>query len=375
MTIRSISSLGACHPKYPIKQLRKVLEQCGKVQGEIPIRWLDLFFNERNSKNVTSLMSLPFRKTLMPAIINGPGLNNNRVQPHEITYGYNQASLVKEIEKKGKFLLKFEARVKTIKKIADKSTTKQMDLVAINPWLEHGKVSDLAMANLSSIIWQYFLQARIIDNPRGGSPFVVPKYYRELHGFNPDKNLWSNDLDGEDFFAGSLVDYYNNAVKNDVAYCFAWDVTQNGMSGKEPAWLPPQKRTYWPTSREFRVYEKWIEGVDATSPLDAQDTKGLKVQPSNDGKKQDFVWKLGDGKNSATILFPKKHKVKFKSVKIVKNGKVICKPTFRGFYKEDKSNRQIWDCIGKHTSSFPDNCVIQADGMAWIIEKAAFRVD
>lgn len=371
---RGISCLGLCHPKFPLKQLIACWKSLPALRG----RHLDNFFNPKHSKKFAKVLQQEQRKHWTVAVINGPGMNNAVTQPHEITYKETTASVDKKVREGNKrFLNAYEGRLKHVHQVIAKNNSGALAL-SINPWLEHMTVSKQAFDKLANIALQFFPDALIIDNPRGGSPYIPGnKYAKEEHGSHAPKNIRFADLDGEDWEGVDLLAYGTRFAN--TTSCFIWGPECNGRDPKAPAggFLPPEKRAAWPLSRDFATYRAWIL-PDALTPApgpSAQDLAGKQRHDPRDGVKQDFVWKLGDGKNYAIVLFPKAFNyTRFKSVKIVKDGKTLDTAKYRYNYTEDGSNRQVWD-FSKHITAFPKNCVLHADGHAWVLDFAQFRID
>lgn len=364
MTNIGISCLGLCHPKYPVGKLVKAFKDAEAVR----FRWIDLFFNAKDSNNVKKLLAIPKPKFVTVSIINGPGMNNNRTQPHEITYRETTASLEKKILKgDAKFLSQFEARIKYVKSLVGSETR-----TIINPWLEHQPIQKKTLDVLADIVLNFFGDI-CIDNPRSGNSFFSG-YVKEKHGDKPGP-IDIADLDGTDWESVDLYKYLTTYQNN--AFTFIWGLRENGNDKHIAEWLPPEKRTSWPTDREYAAYAYYLrpDALTVNSPLNPIDTNGLNLIDPFDGPKRDFVWKLGDGRNYAICLMPKRFKDRFKSVVLKKDGKIFDTGKFRGLYTEDGSNRQIFD-FTKHIASYPDNCILVADKkFGWVLKKPQYRID
>jgi len=367
MANRGISSLGLCHPLYNVTGLAGALRK-----SDIVITgWLDNFFNPNNSRNARRLLRKEFRKPVICRvhIINGPGLNNSRVLPHEITYGYTHDSLEKAVLLgKRSFLSLYQNRCKHLKKILDVARN-DVELL-ISPWLEHKPIRRKTLDILADIATGVFGDIGVVDNPVTG-PFHSG-YIRERHGSNPGQ-VDIADLDGEDFEVVDMVRY--GARHKDIKACYIWGLSDNGLNHKKP-WQPPEKRTDFPTGREFKTYGYWVsEGaITVSQGVNANDLMGLNILKSEDGERKDFLWKLGDGKDHAIALFPRRFKNPFKGVKVVCNGRLLDCGKYRGHYTHDNSNRLIYD-FKRHTSWYPDSCVLVADKFGWILDKPQFRID
>jgi hypothetical protein len=327
---------------------------------------LDNFFGS-NTRNVEKILALGKPTVLRIHIINGPGMNNNRTQPHEISYKETTGSLDKKIQVGDRgFLGKFRSRVIAIRQTLSHNVG-PLELY-ISPWLEFMPISKKSFDTLSDIIMEVLPQAQIICNPRSGRGF--PDRLLEVHSDNGNPRAHIVDLDGKDIEAIDVPAFMTRFANCHV--CYGWDVRENGLDGREP-WKAPQQRTSWPTSRIFNVYQYFVtpNADRIMSPLDPQDVRGLKIQPAHDGAKKGFLLKLGDGKTFGVALFPPNLK-RFKSVVIKKNGKVIDIGTFRGIYHDE--GRMIYD-FKKHPSTLPDNVVLVADNLGFILEKPQFRID
>lgn len=359
---RGISPLGLCHPRYDVNGLIRAFSRATVIR----FGYLDNFFGS-NTRNVEKVLALGKPTILRIHIINGPGMNNNRTQPHEISYLETTTSLDKKIQQGDRgFLDKFRSRVIAIKQTVSHNVG-PLELY-ISPWLEFMPISKKSFDTLSDIVLQILPDAKIVCNPRNGRGF--PDRLLEVHSNNGNPRAHIVDLDGKDIEAIDVPAFMKRFANCHI--CYGWDVRENGLDGREP-WKPPQQRTSWPSSRIFTLYQYFVtpNADRVTSPLDPQDVRGLKIQKVNDGNKQGFTFKLGDGRNYGVALFPKEFK-RFKSVVIKKNGKVIDTGSFRGFYHDE--GRAIFD-FKKHPSTLPDNVVIVADGNGWILEKGQFRND
>lgn len=366
MSNRGHSALGLCHPGFKFDMLVKSF----KDSSVIRCGWLDHFFNSKNSNNAIKLIKLARQKFIRVHIINGPGLNNNRVQPHEITHGYTHKSLVSAIQKNDKrFLDKFRARCKVIGNICAKAPPGTLDL-AISPWLEHQPIPAPVFKTLAAIVKEEIPQAAIVDNPVNGG--FVPGFLREFHGDQAPRDIDIADLDGID---AEACDVRAFAERHKTAKaCFYWTLRDNGFKPKE-SWLPPERRKSWIGVREMKLARYFIDpmALTAKSPVNPVDIRGLKLANPNDGWKKAFVWKCGEEKAYATALLPAI--TNFKTVVIKKDGAVIDIGRFRGRYTEDWSNRPIWD-FRKHPADLPDNCVLVADNLVgWVLSKPGFRID
>lgn len=249
---RGISCLGLCHPKYPVDKLIQAFEDA----PVIIFGWLDHYFNSEGAKNAIKILSLPKEKFCRVHIINGPGLNNRRVQAHEITRGFTNASLELAIRRKDKgFLRKFKGRLDNLEAILKRAHPAQMEL-AISPWLEHIPLKQGTFKILADIVAERFPQAHIVDSPVSGE--ASAKYLREKHGDKSDpKKIDIVDLDGLDYNLTYLPGY---AEKYEAAKaCFVWGLGENGNKGSS-GWVPPDKRKGFSNDEDFKVYKKFLKG-------------------------------------------------------------------------------------------------------------------
>lgn len=368
---RGRSFLGLCHPKFDMAGLLKSFETATEIRGG----WLDHFFNPKDSKNAVTLLRQEKRKFIRVHIVNGPGMNNGRTCPHEITYRETTQSVCTKVRAGDKaFIQKFQRRLAVLRGIVDQALPGTLEL-AVSPWLEHMPIPEDVFKKLATQCSAVFPEARIVDNPRDPStPFIPGPWLHERHGDVPNpKNLDIVDLDGTDFEFADIPAFMRR-YRNCRAVLL-WGLGENGNWAQE-AWLPPEKRTGWTSARELPVY-RYFNRPDAdevTSELAIADLRGVKQRHNpQDGYKNDFVWKLGEWKKTAVIVFPRRFRGHFRKIEIVKNGKVIDRPRFRAVLN-DGTGRLIYD-TGKHPVSFPDNCVLKADGNGWALAKPQFRID
>lgn len=376
---RGRSSLGLCHPKYDVKGLISSF-------ADVPVArfsYLHRFFNAKDFSNFEKLVrGLNKPKSISIKIINGPGVNNGRTQPHEITYKETNRSLVNKIRTNDRnFLGKFEGEVKAIRRLVDvaQQSPGGVGELFISPWLEYQDVPEDAFKTLANIVKRYFPEAQLVSNPRDNRSFCKG-FLREAHGDRPDPSVDLVDLDGRDWegLDGkgpvdmiAFAKRYGNCKRVDC-----WGLCENG-NAKDEDWKRPEQRTAFPKTRDHKFYQYWhrADAISVNSALNPNDTKGKKVQDSTDGPKQGFVWKLGEGKGYSVILLPSFVKG-FKSAKVIKNGKVLDVGTSRGFYKHDPAHaRRLIVDFKRHPSELPDNCVLVVDSNCWILEKPQFRID
>lgn len=366
---RGISPLGLCHPKYPVKEFLRCFDGATVIRSG----WLDNFFNASNSNNARLLCSQPKQKLIRVHIINGPGMNNGRTQPHEISYKETTQSLSRKILAGDRsFFQKFDRRVQAINTITSVAPAGTLELL-ISPWLEHQQIEKRVFDILAARVLAIIPSCRIVDNPLRGSAFQG--YVAETHDKNANPANWDIfDWDGTDVEA---TDSRSVCVRFDnLKMVLGWDVRENGLDGKE-SWKKPQDRVSWPQKRIFTFYRYMVrpDALVVQSPVNSIDTNGKRLNDPTDGWKRDFVYKIGDGRNFGVCLLPRSFNGKpIKSMTIQKDGRVVDRGKKRGNYTEDGTNRQIFD-FKYHPSRLPDNCVVVADRNAWVLEKPQFRVD
>lgn len=378
MNNRGVSSLGLCHPKYPVGQLLQTFPADHMV-----FRWLDHAFNPKNSKNAVLLLKQPKMKKVSVHIINGPGLNNRRVQPHEITYGYTNEKLVRELQSSSeRFIKKFRARLVALRAIIDKKHPDYPIDLAISPWLERTPLANRkVMERLWSETIRIFPEAHMIDNPVQGNFIKTPnwRFLKEKHGANPGPGIDIYDLDGEDWEGVDMAAYGKRGVG--AWACFIWGYKDNliktvkDAAGKTvPVFQPFEKRTNAPTQRELKEYRYWMDD-SALTPVapNPADTAGYVVQPVPDGSKTGFLWKLGEGKNHAVILLPKNMVTNRPDVIAINhNQKRIDTGEFRGFYHGD--GRPIYH-LSRHIVDYPKGCVVIAHMRCFPLQLPGLRID
>jgi hypothetical protein len=366
---RGRSALGLCHHKFDVDGMIETFDAATKIR----FGWLDLFFNARNSNNALKIIKLPQPKFCRVHIINGPGMNNVRTQPHEITYRETTQSVVKKILNDDKvFIAKFRARARALSDIFAQAPAGTLEL-AISPWLEHTEIPLKAFVKLAEIILEIIPHALIVDNPRGVIP-CFDGYLKEKHGDKPSTRADIVDLDGTDFEMIDVFSLMRRYSKSKAV--FLWGLGENGNSRSDTTWLPPEKRTEFTSERELPCYKHFVrpDADQVLNDINPIDFKGVSKRfRARDGTKVDFVWKLGEWKSTAVCLFPRQFRGRFDNVEMRKDGRVIDRARFREI-AADGTGRLIYDW-NRHPCGYPDNCVIVADGNAWVLDKPKFRID
>lgn len=251
--MRGISSLGLCHPRYEVERLIR----CFSNADYIVFGWLDKFFNARGSRNAIQVMSQPKRKVVRVHIINGPGLNNRRVQPHEITYGYTHATLVRAIKRGDEaFLRKFRRRCRHIREVCSYAPAGTLNHLSVSPWLEHGRISAQVFDILAEIVREELGGVDgfvgTVGNPVKGR--VVGGSFSERHGDRLEADII--DLDGIDYRAANMSRFKELARRADIAYIWSWSDNGLTLGGK---WKKPEERRDFSHQGRWEAYQKWVE--------------------------------------------------------------------------------------------------------------------
>lgn len=369
MNNRGVSCLGVCHPLYNVNGLIASFKHADVIR----FGWLDHFFNANSSAKAGKLMRLKKKKFCRIHVINGPGLNNKRTQPHEITYKETTQSVCEKLIKKDKqFTNKYIQRLQALRKICNLAPPGTLEL-AISPWLEHAPIPRKAWDILVDLTVEVFPEAFMVDNPVSGT-FFSGNLLTEKHGLDAPSSVDIADLDGIHWEACDLLNFAHKHVSAKV--CYIWGFGENGTT-KEGPWLPPQKRKAFTTKREFDTYQYFVrpDALVEHGDVNPIDLAGISKRFNpRDGGKKGFLWKLGDRRNYAICLLPREFG-RPKTVIVKKDGKIFDKGKVRGLYTEDGSNRAIID-FTKHTSQFPDFSVVVVDGkFAWVLDKPQFRID
>lgn len=246
---RGVSLLGLNHPRMDFVRAM----QCFRGAPVINTGWLDNFFGASN-RNAERLMLLPRHKRIRVHIMNGPGLNNRRVQPHEITAGETTESVTRKIERGNpQFLAKFAARCKVIAEIFARADSGLTEFY-VSPWLERGATTRKAFNVLADIVAREIPQAAIVDNPvRGG---FFPGFLREFHGIKAPKDVDIADLDGIDAAEVDLGAFQERHAT--AKMCLWWSTRCNGLVGGTP-WRPPEKRTEFLRPIDVRVAATFVK--------------------------------------------------------------------------------------------------------------------
>lgn len=128
---RGSSDLGLCSKNYSYSNFIRSFND-SKV---IRTGWLDNTFNARGCPNAERLIRESKPLDLRIHILNGPGLRNQRLERHEIHYGYTLASLERAIKRNDpRFIRKFRARLLRLKSLLAKRRGEMS--VMISPCLE-----------------------------------------------------------------------------------------------------------------------------------------------------------------------------------------------------------------------------------------------
>lgn len=370
---RGSSDLGLCSTKYNYQNFISQFREATTIRT----KYLDNTFNvDGQCPNARKLMREPKALDLMLVLLNGPGLRNGRLERHEIHYGYTITSLDKAIrQKKKSFLDKFRVRLAKGKRIfMDRSAPFNL---LINTCLECD-LSKESRKILNEVAHEYFPNAIYVDNPLRDS--CIPGLLCEKHGAKASPSgVGSVDLDGEDYDA---VDQKKYAQANaGRARVYAWHLSNNGFK-KDEAWRRPTQRVNFLSGRDAKQVGAFVKpgALQSTSSVTDSDKNGCHIMfLAEDGYKKGSIFKLGDGRSHAVWLAP--HPMRFKAVKIIKNGAVVDTGRFRALYAHDPAGkqRQVWD-FTKHTSTYPDNVIIKATAnngkvSCAVLQLPVFRVD
>jgi len=269
-----------------------------------------------------------------------------------------------------KLIGRFIERVRAVRALVE-GAAKNTRLL-LSPCLECD-FDKAARLKLISIAQREYPGIEIVDNPLRDS--CIPGFICEKHGERvpPIRPPYIVDLDGSDYAkvdGGALLKQHTKALMN----C-AW-TAGNNLSAKLQKFVDPRARSKFTTEPELKMLAHFVKpgAANVSSPLNPKDIAQCKKKfPASDGAGK-FVWKLSDGRPNAVALFPNTFR-RFSTVKAWKDGRVVDTLKKRAYnYTEDGSNRQIWDA-SKHSTAFPDNIIINADGNCWQIAKPGFRAD
>lgn len=369
---RGVSNLGLCHRNFTYDAIRQQFKHASVIRT----KYLDNTFNPRGCGNLTLLLQETKPLDLTTVILNGPGLRNNRLEKHEIHYGYSISALDKAIRSRNeKFLSKFRSRLTL--NAGHLNTRSGITVHRVNPCLE----CDLSPAARKILIEEtrkVFPNSIIIDNPYNQP--CIPGLVCEKHGSaaNPPRPKIV-DLDGEDY--DSILPFSWASRHLNAEAVFAWKFCNNGLDRKQP-WRPPTQRNAFCGQRDNLDLQYFVR-ADAlnTNPRPTPnpnkcarqraDWRGWPV--ASDGVRAGFTWKLGDGKHYAIALFPR-NVSRFNRVEIRKDGATLDTAKYRGKYTYDGSNRLIYD-FSKHVTAYPNAVDLWADSTCWHLAKPQFRAD
>lgn len=222
---------------------------------------------------------------------------------------------------------------------------------------------------------------KFVDNPLTGG--CLPGYLCERHGSPKGGDNLISDNDGLDYDGIDQWQYWKQNAKSFMV--LAWKGCNNGLK-KGEGYKPGVQRTdYCGASRDGVDFASATQtnAIEINSALDPQDTKGCKRMVEAPDGKVNFVLKLGEGRSYGVFLPPSRLSVqRFNTVQLRKNGRVIDESKPGGFYRFGepydhdtmRPKRRVYD-FRRHPNSYPDNSVLFADGVCWVLKKPRFRVD
>lgn len=248
LPLTGVSEIAFCHKDNHYKSFISQFER----EKRIVTGWLDNTFNPQGCPNAEILMKAKRPVVIRVHILNGPGMNNKRLEKHEIHYGLSRDRLDSKIRHENKaFLSKFRARLYTLKQLLD-LRTKGALTVFVSPCLEC-KLSKAARKVLLEEIAVALPFAYLVDNPASGS--CLKGFICERHGELAGD---ISDMDGSSFFDLN-IDTWEAKTKNSVLR-FVWLPCHNGLGGAGP-WVPPTKRHRWCNGAERDAIRAYLRTV------------------------------------------------------------------------------------------------------------------
>lgn len=370
---RGVSSLGFCHSKYNYDKFMSQFDGATVIRAKL----LDNTFNPSGCPNLERLMLEPKPLDLEIHVYNNNCKKHARCERHEIWNAYSLAQLNQKIPANDQDVInQFRHRLLLLKTLLDKRGNRPMRL-HMSPCLEC-QLGKPAREVLLKKIKETIPKAIPVDNPLTDS--CLPGYPCEKHNFNAAVGSQIVDLDGTDYDGGDQRKFGSDHINADLVY--GWKTCNNGLKPKE-AWRVPTSRSNFCSDRDTKDMSYWVrpDSLNVKSPLNPVDKNGCTTTHPAFDKDKNFVWKLGEDRNFAVVLFPKKFQKKWSSIEARKNGQVFDTGKCRNigaaadcYYKEDGSHRLVYD-MKKHTVDYPDNVVLKAGGECWVLEKPQFRID
>lgn len=250
------SFLGLCHQRFQCTKAQALFS----AEGPLVFGWLDGTFNNSSTNDDrcpcgSELLRSQRDKIVRVHIINGPGLRNQRLQRHELGYGFTISTLDQEILKEpssnqdSEFLMKFRLRLRAV---ADQIKSAGGGVTCyISPCLECD-LADESRKKLLRIAGEEVSACHLVDNPLKKS--CLPGYICETHQVNRSKPApCIADMDGVD-----QRDVDQTEWRNTHKHClirFKWQDWYNllnidkqpvmeskGAKSKRPNWVPPLQR-------------------------------------------------------------------------------------------------------------------------------------
>lgn len=245
------SFLGLCHQRFPCERAKALLSK----KPTLVFGWLDGTFNDSSDKHQqcpcgTELLNDHREKVVRVHIINGPGLRNQRLQKHELGYGFTVTSLDQEVlrglseEAPTKFIQQYRER---LKKVASQiKEAKGKSSCYLSPCLECD-LSEASRKRLLNIAREEVPECKLVDNPLKKS--CIPGYICETHQATQSKPApCIADMDGVD---QSEIDYQKwSDVHQHCLIRFKWQRWYNLLNisaesnavGKNVSWIAPLDR-------------------------------------------------------------------------------------------------------------------------------------
>lgn len=260
MTIRGVSSLGLAHKLYPIHQIPMVF----KPGNPIVFKYLWGTFGKFKFKITGELLANPREKILELVLLNGAGLNNKRMQPREFGHKYGSHEIFAQTCKNRSMRLwqdfgnYCDLACAAIMKYTAPGTLK----LIINPWLEHGPISEADYNWLVSSARDSFKHCPYVigwvDNPRDNRAKGFSGYLLERHG---TKHRGGDivDLDGDDWREADMAKF--NRLADKAEYAFIWSSTDNGFATMDDAkhrWIYPKTRKHFSYPGKWGDYYDWV---------------------------------------------------------------------------------------------------------------------
>lgn len=379
-----IGAYAAMHPQWPCKRLMAGFD--GSKDLNLSVLY-NTFGTSWNCLDRWAADSRP--KKLEVHLINEVCQRNARCGSYEFLYGMSVDQYKSRIESATPKLLE---RITNYAAPVSQWFANHEDVACyVSPGLE-SNLSKKGFKILAEHLKPLFPErCKFVWSPVGHSAYstAIPDYVHELHGDGPSlKPPCIANLDGVDinmisrpailsqFIQHTEVPRYRAAYSS-CDSTFLWIAEFNGIG--RGAFIDPRKRTNFPSDKVMSEIKKFITDAPPkpVPPWTAEDDLSkqgcARFAPIQDGYKKGVLWKQSDVDiYGAVALLPRKEQ--FKSVTVVKKGKVIEVMKFAYRYTEDGSNRQVWRSNRK-AEDYPYNVVLKADKLCYIIENPKVRND